>query len=119
MRMVCVTTAGKGRTVRRGKYNNRITIRDGIKFHSVKEARRYGELRLLERSGKIFNLTLQRPFPININGVPVCVYRADFTYTERPSGRYVVEDVKGVRTVVYKLKKKLVLACYAIAITET
>lgn len=88
------------------------------KFASKAEAARYRELLLLEKTGAIFNLTLQRPFAIAVNGINVCAYVADFTYTEQPSGRYVVEDVKGVRTAIYKLKKKLMFAAHRISISE-
>jgi hypothetical protein len=44
-------------------------------------------------------------------------YIADFTYFEK-DGQQVIEDVKGVRTPVYRLKKKIIEAEYGIAITE-
>ena len=89
----------------------------GIVFDSKKEANRYGELRLLERFGKIANLKLQPEFACVVNGKKVCKYTADFRYTT-PSGE-VIEDVKGVKTTVYRIKKKLVEALFGIEITET
>jgi hypothetical protein len=56
-------------------------------------------------------------FRLIVGGVLVCRYRADFVYVE--SGARVVEDVKGFRTVVYKLKRRLMLACHGIEIKET
>lgn len=97
---------------------------DGIRFASKKEARRYLELKILERSGAITALELQPSYPLEVmnpeNGemTTVGAYRADFRYRERQTGRQVVEDVKGMRTVVYRLKKRLVEALYGIQILE-
>ena len=88
----------------------RVTI-DGISFASKKEATRYCQLCLLQKSKLISNLTLQPKFPFIINGIKVCSYIADFKYIDN-NGVEVVEDVKGYRTPVYKLKKKLLLALY-------
>lgn len=97
---------------RRSKYAAIPTVVDGIRFASKREARRYAELRLLERGGEIANLELQPFFPCVVNGKSVCTYIADFAYLSR-GGVRVVEDVKGVKTPVYRLKKKLVEALYA------
>lgn len=50
--------------------------------------------------------------PINVNGSLICSYVADFTYTDNKTEKLVVEDVKGYRTDVFKIKKKLVEATY-------
>ena len=100
------------------KYQNKLCIVGGIKFHSIKEGKRYVDLLLLQKAGKIFKLQLQTPFKIEINGVKICTYRADFTYYDA-AGAYVVEDTKGKLTDVYKLKKKMVLAIHSITILET
>ncbi len=103
---------------RRGnKYRNVKTVVDGITFDSKAEARRYGELKLLEEAGEIHNLTLQPVFKCVIDRKKVCQYRADFAYYTPE--RRVVEDVKGYKTAVYKLKKRLVEALYpGVTITE-
>lgn len=105
------------------KYRNRITILDGVEFDSAKEARRYAELRLLERAGQIQNLQRQVPFLLipkqEIDGKVVerpCVYKADFTYTE--NGVEVVEDTKGVKTKEYIIKRKLMLWQFGIRVKE-
>jgi hypothetical protein len=70
---------------RRSKFNARKTVVDGIVFHSAKEARRYGELKLLEKTGEIRGLILQPSFPLDTFGVecrPIGIYRADFEYEE-------------------------------------
>jgi len=96
---------------RSSKYNNQPTpCRHGHMHASVKEASRCNELHLLERAGKIERLEQQPQFPVEINAKRVCVYKADFAYFE--GGRRVVEDVKGYKTDVYKLKKKLVEAAH-------
>ncbi len=99
-----------------GKYNAKRTVVDGITFASKKEARRYGELKLLVRARKIRNLRLQVPYDLEVNGAKICRYVADFVYREGKEEK--VEDTKGVKTDVYKLKKKLMLACLGITITE-
>lgn len=100
-----------------GKYSNKPTEVDGHTFPSKREANRYKELKLLERAGEISDLNLQVRYPLCVNAHLVCTYVADFTYVE--GGRVVVEDCKGCRTDVYKLKRKLMLAVYDIAIRET
>jgi len=100
------------------KYHNKKTTVDGITFHSKKEAARYQELKLLEKAKEISNLKLQVPFVIEVAGRHICKYLADFTYFDK-EGEFFVEDVKGVRTQTYRLKKKLVEALYGIEILET
>ena len=101
----------------RNKYGARRVTVDGHKFDSRREADRYIELLLLERARIISNLRLQVPFPVEVNGHHICVWRADFVYLQ--DGREVIEDSKGFRTRSYRLKKKLVEAVYGIEITET
>jgi hypothetical protein len=107
---------GPAAAPRRHKYGARRTVVDGVTFPSRREARRYGELKVLERAGRITGLELQPRFRLVVNGRHVGDYLADFRYVE--GGRSVVEDAKGVRTPVYRLKKKLVLALYGIQIRE-
>lgn len=99
------------------KYRARPKTVGGISFHSTKEANRYQELKLLEKAGQIAGLELQPSYALVVNGSKVCTYIADFRYQER--GQTVVEDVKGYRTDVYELKRKLMLACHGIEILET
>lgn len=102
------------------KYGNRkLTAPDGQKFDSVKEYHRWGCLRLLERAGTISNLKRQVKYELipKQTGERACNYVADFTYME--NGRLVVEDVKGVKTDAYKIKKKLMLWVHGIQIRET
>lgn len=103
------------------KYRNVKTVVDGITFDSIKESRRYGELKLLERSGRITGLEVQPSFRIVVNDCLICTYKADFRYTTdapHASGFVVVEDVKGMKTPVYRLKKKLMLAVHGIIVVE-
>ena len=111
------------------KYRSIRTKVDGHTFHSKKEAARYQELKLLERAGRIKGLRLQPRFPLFVNDHLVCTYVADFSYHELKPGfdewakdedaAYVVEDVKGYITQLYKFKKALLLACEGITIRET
>lgn len=106
----------------RSKYGATPCIVDGIRFPSRAEARRYAELRLLEQAGEIYGLSLQAPFELApavvIDGrkKPRLRYYADFAYLEK--GALVVEDVKGVRTAVYRLKKHLMMSVHGLEIRE-
>ena len=100
------------------KYNNRRVTLDGHTFDSVAERRRYQELCLLRAAGELTGLVTHPRFPLVVNGVPIATYEADFGYTETATGRAVVEDVKGVQTPEYKLKKRLVKALHGIDIQE-
>lgn len=126
------------------KYGNRKVVVDGIEFDSKKEARRYYELKLLQRAGQISELELQKEFEL----IPAqyesferygktgkrlqdgkrcieksCVYKADFAYRDK-SGQLVVEDVKGYRDPAsagyakFIIKRKLMLWVHGIKITE-
>jgi hypothetical protein len=92
------------------KYGAEPTVVDGIRFASKAEAHRYGELLLKERAGEIEGLELQPAFLIWQSGDEKIFYIADFKYIE--NGQVVVEDVKGVKTDVYRMKKKMFLAAY-------
>tara|TARA_R100000781_G_scaffold54064_1_gene35366 strand:+ start:365 stop:676 length:312 start_codon:yes stop_codon:yes gene_type:complete len=98
------------------KYRNKKTEVDGIIFDSKAEAKRYTELKLLEKANAISDLRLQPKFDCVINGKKICSYRADFDYYEYD--KYVCEDVKGFKTPVYRLKKKLVEALHNVKIVE-
>lgn len=103
--------------MRSGKYNAEPVTIDGVRFASTKEGARYGELKLLNYAGEIHNLRLQVPYKLIVNGELICEYRADFVYVER--GVETIEDVKGMRTPEYILKRKLMKAIYGITIKET
>ena len=108
------------------KYRNKKVVLDGIKFDSRREADRYAHLKVLERFGEISCLELQKKFvlvPAQRNKAGkvterAITYRADFYYYSNRLGRYVVEDVKGVKTDVYKMKKKLMLSVHGLEIVE-
>lgn len=91
---------------------------DGFKFPSLAQGRRYNELKLLVRAGAITDLELEPRYPLTVDGMKIGTYVGDFRYSAPGEGR-VLEDVKGVRTPVYRLKKKLVKALYHIDILET
>lgn len=115
------------------KYHAKPTVVDNIRFASQKEARRYRELKLLERAGEIWDLELQPRFPLSVPSTTGTIggaakvlagtfdgrigeYRGDFAYLDR-TGR-VVEDVKGFKTALYRWKKKHVEKQYGITIRE-
>ena len=116
------------------KYRSKKVIVDGIVFDSKREAKRYQELVLLERAGKIQHLSRQVKFVLiptqreqgtigKRGGVKQgkliekeCAYYADFFYME--NGVPVVEDAKGYRTEVFKIKKKLMLYVHGIRVKE-
>lgn len=109
----------------KSKYHAKKTIVDGITFDSAREARRYQELKLLERAGEIRGLRRQVRFELlpafDVDGKHYrpTTYIADFTYTDAKTGKKIVEDVKGMRTDVYKLKAKMFAHRYGVPILET
>lgn len=106
-----------GKQAKPSKYKNVKTTVDGIEFDSRKEALRYAELKLHEAAGNITDLVLQPRFPVYVNGKKICTYVGDFAYKDR-DGNEFIEDVKGVKTPAYNLKKKLMLAVHGIEIQE-
>ena len=109
------------------KYRNRKTQIENIVFDSKKEAQRYCELKLLEKKGEISQLQRQVPFeliPAEVGAdkkkLRSIVYIADFVYLTEKDGvpRKDIEDVKGVKTAVYRLKKRLMWHLYRINIEE-
>lgn len=101
------------------KYRNTRVVVDGIEFDSIKEAKRYGTLKILQKAGEISDLKLQVRMDILVNSKKIAAYIADFTYMEK--GQYMVEDVKSDFTrknPVYRLKKKLIEAIYNLKIKE-
>lgn len=101
------------------KYRNEPTETEHGKFDSAKEAKRYAELVMLERAGRIANLRRQVPYALVVNGIHVCSYIADVVYRE--GARVVVEDVKSEATrrlPVYRIKVKLMQACHGLQVVE-
>lgn len=106
------------------KYHSKKITIDGETFDSRREAKRWEELKLLERAGEIQDLRRQVKFELipsqKVNGKVAeraCTYVADFVYTE--NGNTVVEDSKGFRTDTYKIKRKLMLYVHNVQIKET
>jgi len=103
-------------STRKNKYNNKKPTIDGIKFDSKKEAKFYEELKLLKAAGEVKEIELQPKFVLlekdkdRVTGRGIKYY-ADFKITYADDSVEVV-DVKGYKTNVYKLKKKLLLAKY-------
>jgi hypothetical protein len=102
------------------KYRNKPQEIDGIRFDSKAEAKRYGELMIRQKAGEITDLKVHPPYWLTVNGIEICKYVGDFAYwtNDGDDRQYILEDVKGVKTRLYMLKKKLVLACLGINITE-
>lgn len=96
------------------KYHSRKIEIDGILFDSKKEAEHYKVLCLREKAGEIDQLELQPKFRLlpsqkfeHMDNERPLDYIADFQYREIRTGRIVVEDVKGMRTKDYIIKRKL------------
>lgn len=103
------------------KYNN---VREGG-WDSKRERKRGRELELLQRAGEIHDLQRQVRFTLipaqYVNGKCVfrsCVYVADFTYRLKDD-TFIVEDCKGYKTDLYKIKKKLMYERFGYLIRET
>lgn len=101
----------------KNKYGAIRTTVDGITFASKKEAARYQDLKLLERSGAIEDLRLQPRFPILIEGKKVCTVVLDFAYMDNRTEEAIFEDVKGRDNPLSKLKRKMVEAFYDFEVT--
>lgn len=97
----------------RHKFNNVPTEVDGVKFQSKKEARYYQDLLLAKRSGDLLFFLRQAPLHLP-GGVRYVVDFIEFWKSNEV--RFV--DVKGVKTPMYKVKKRLVEATYPITIIE-
>lgn len=100
------------------KYGAKRTTVDGITFASKREAKRYCELKLLEKAGEIKHLTTQTPYALDVREIRLGKYFADFQYFDVQHKAWIVEDAKGFRTPLYRWKKKHVEAQYGIVITE-
>ena len=104
---------------KRNKYNAKKTTVDGIVFDSAKEARRYSELRVLERAHQIMDLRLQEKFTLTVNGIKIASYIADFVYLDY-HGKTIVEDVKSEPTAKksdFRMKMKLMRAIHHIEVS--
>lgn len=114
-------------TVRRvaSKYGAKKTQIDSITFSSKAEAKRYAELKMLERAGHITKLELQPKFElapsVKYTGAarakPALRYVADFRYVDH-LGNTIVEDAKGFKTEAYQIKRHLMLALLGIEVVE-
>ena len=108
------------------KYHSEKVTIDGETFDSRREARRWTELKLLEKAGEIKDLRRQVKFVLiptqrDESGKLIekeCSYLADFTYTDARTGEEIVEDAKGYRTPEYVLKRKLMLWVHKIRVQE-
>ena len=95
------------------KYKNKKFKVDGIEFDSQLEANRYCQLKILEHIGDIKDLRTQAEFVIqpsykkNNKTIRAIKYIADFVYYDLKKGKTIIEDTKGFRNEVYKLKKKI------------
>lgn len=103
------------------KYRNKKTKYKGRTYHSIKEAEYARSLDYLKKATdskhKVLSYTTQVPFEIYINGKKICTYFADFAVTYA-DGRSEIVDVKGYKTAMYRLKKKMVESYYKIKIIE-
>lgn len=95
----------------KSKYRAQPQVTEDGRFDSKKELRRWEKLKQMAAAGQIHGLTRdnkQKTFILHgVNGAIICRYVGDFVYTE--NGQKVCEDAKGMKTPVYKLKRKLFL----------
>lgn len=95
------------------KYSNEKIIVDGIEFDSKLEARRWQQLNLLQKAGNIKDLRRQIKFELqpsyikNDKVIQSINYVADFVYYDLNKRQFIIEDTKGYKTEIYKLKKKI------------
>ena len=102
------------------KYNARRVVTEEGAFDSQREHKRWGDLKLMERAGKVKDLKRQVKFELipRIGKFRPIFFVADFTY-RTISGDLVVEDSKGYRNRLYLLKRRLMLWRHGIDIFET
>lgn len=106
------------------KYHNQKIMFDGYTFDSIKEKNYYIKLKALEKAGLIRNLELQKEYVLQdsfkLNGTTrrKITYKADFSYISVQDNKIHVIDVKGFKTEVYKIKKKLFEFKYKIELEE-
>lgn len=99
--------------VMKSKYGNRRITFNGIVFDSVAEATRYKQLTYLEKAKEITDLKTQVEIKLldsfDFDGTKIrgISYYADFQYKQ--GDKTVIEDYKGYKTEIYKIKKKLLL----------
>ena len=102
------------------KYNAKRVQVDGIWFDSKAEAKRYNELKLMEKAGEIDQVRVHPrykiPGPVFDTIPDICIVVLDFEYFSLIDERYVHEDVKGKDNPLSKLKRKLVEAFYGIKV---
>lgn len=96
---------------RRGKFNAKPTERDGMRFDSRKEAERYDDLKQLQSAGEVVFFLRQVPF--HLPGKTKCIVDFQVFWSD---GAVTFEDVKGVETETFRLKKRQVEALYPIEI---
>ena len=91
----------------------------GMTFDSKAECDRYLHLVMLERAGEIADLETQVeyvliPAHVTSDGTKVRAvrYYADFRYLDLRTNKRIVEDVKGVRTPAYVVKRAVLLWRY-------
>lgn len=107
--------------IRRSKYNNKKTFYNGVEYDSKREAEFAMQLDLLAKasdlSQRVVRVERQVPFQVVVNDKKICKYVADFE-VDYADGHSEVIDVKGFKTDVYRLKKKLVEAQFGVKIRE-
>jgi hypothetical protein len=114
-----------GTAKKKPKYGNSKATLNGEKFDSRAELARYQVLLKLQHAGGISQLTRQVSFVLAPKAVVggklkrSLIYRADFQYRDHATGRMVVEDVKGMLTEAYKIKRHLMKTLHGIDILET
>ena len=103
----------------RSKYSARPSVYDGYRFASISEKLRYIMLKDYLRQGLIANLELQPKYELvkafathSGEKIRALSYIADFRYLDKQTNRIIVEDVKGMKTEVYRIKRKLLLWKY-------
>lgn len=112
------------------KYRNTKVEVDGVKFDSRAEARRFATLQALQKAGYIAGLRHQVVYTlapgVKIEGEsrarPPLRYVADFEYAERRkdgSIKVIVEDVKGVQTPAFRIKRHLMKTVFNIDVKVT
>lgn len=99
---------------KRSKYFAKKVSLDGHQFDSKREAAVYGQLKLLERAGKISDLVVHLRYDLYVNHAKIGAYESDFVFME--DGKKKIVDVKGLDTALSRWKRKHVAAQYGVEV---
>lgn len=89
---------------RRNKYSNKKVVHCGIKFDSIAESKLYDHLKVMERLNEISDIKCQDKVYLTSADI---LYKPDFSFTSIKDGIRVYAEMKGKKTAVWQIKRRL------------